>query len=328
MLLYKAREVSRRRKTKKVQTFVKTTDFCIIILLKKRRTFAESELKTQVMQNIQLNNGVQMPLLGYGVYQVTPEECERCVSDAISVGYRMIDTAQIYKNEEGVGNAIKKSGIDRKEFFIVTKVWISNAGYEKAKASIETSLRKLQTDYIDLLLVHQPFGDYYGSYRAMEEAYKEGKVRAIGVSNFYADRYLDLAYHCEIKPAVNQMETHVFYQQQDLQELMKKYDTKLMSWGPFAEGKNDFFANPTLNAIGEKYQKSAAQVALRYLLQRDIICIPKSVRKERMEQNLNVFDFQLPQEDMAKIEALDTKQTLFFSHRDPAFVEMILQYGN
>ena len=296
--------------------------------MKKRRTFAESELKTQVMQNIQLNNGVQMPLLGYGVYQVNPEECERCVSDAISVGYRMIDTAQIYKNEEGVGNAIKKSGIPRKEFFIVTKVWVSNAGYEKAKASIETSLHKLQTDYIDLLLVHQPFGDYYGSYRAMEEAYKEGKVRAIGVSNFYADRYLDLAYHCEIKPAVNQMETHVFYQQQDLQELMKKYDTKLMSWGPFAEGKNDFFANPTLNAIGEKYQKSAAQVALRYLLQRDIICIPKSVRKERMEQNLNVFDFQLPQEDMAKIEALNTKQTLFFSHRDPAFVEMILQYGN
>ena len=294
----------------------------------KCRTFAELELKTQVMQNIQLNNGVQMPLLGYGVYQVDPKECERCVSDAISVGYRMIDTAQIYRNEEGVGNAIKKSGIPRKKFFIVTKVWISNAGYEKAKASIETSLHKLQTDYIDLLLVHQPFGDYYGSYRAMEEAYKEGKVRAIGVSNFYADRYLDLAYHCEIKPAVNQTETHVFYQQQDLQELMKKYDTKLMSWGPFAEGRNDFFANPTLNAIGEKYQKSAAQVALRYLLQKDIICIPKSVRKERMEQNLNVFDFQLPEDDMAKIEALDTKQTLFSSHRDPAFVEMILQYGN
>ena len=280
------------------------------------------------MKNIQLNNGVQMPLLGYGVYQVDPKECEYCVRNAISVGYRMIDTAQIYKNEEGVGNAIKKSGIPRKEFFIVTKVWVSNAGYEKAKASIETSLHKLQTDYIDLLLIHQPFGDYYGSYRAMEEAYKEGKVRAIGVSNFYADRYLDLAYHCEIKPAVNQMETHVFNQQQDLQELMQKYDTKLMSWGPFAEGKNDFFANPTLNAIGEKYHKSAAQVALCYLLQRDIICIPKSVRKERMEQNFNVFDFQLSQEDMAKIEALDTKQTLFFSHRDPAFVEMILQYGN
>lgn len=280
------------------------------------------------MKNIQLNNGVQMPLLGYGVYQVDPKECERCVSDAISVGYRMIDTAQIYRNEEGVGNAIKKSSIDRKEFFIVTKVWVSNAGYEKAKASIETSLRKLQTDYIDLLLIHQPFGDYYGSYRAMEEAYKEGKVRAIGVSNFYADRYLDLAYHCEIKPSVNQMETHVFYQQQDLQELMKKYDTKLMSWGPFAEGKNDFFANPTLNTIGEKYHKSAAQVALRYLLQRDIICIPKSVRKERMDQNFKVFDFQLSAEDMSQIATLDTQQTLFASHRDPDFVEMILQYGN
>ena len=280
------------------------------------------------MKNIQLNNGVQMPLLGYGVYQVDPKECERCVSDAISVGYRMIDTAQIYRNEEGVGNAIKNSGIDRKEFFIVTKVWVSNAGYEKAKASIETSLHKLQTDYIDLLLIHQPFGDYYGTYRAMEEAYKEGKVRAIGVSNFYADRYLDLAYHCEIKPAVNQMETHVFHQQQDLQELMKKYDTQLMSWGPFAEGKNDFFANPTLNAIGEKYQKSAAQVALRYLLQRDIICIPKSVRKERMEQNLKVFDIKLSAKDMSQIADLDTKQTLFHSHQDPAFVEMILQYGN
>ena len=204
-----------------------------------------------------------------------------------------------------------------------TGIWSKIWGCPTSKAD----WCKLQTDYIDLLLVHQPFGDYYGSYRAMEEAYKEGKVRAIGVSNFYADRYLDLAYHCEIKPAINQMETHVFYQQQDLQELMKKYDTKLMSWGPFAEGKNDFFANPTLNAIGEKYHKSAAQVALRYLLQCDIICIPKSVRKERMEQNLNVFDFQLPQDDMEKIEALDTKQTLFFSHRDPAFVEMILQYG-
>ena len=309
MLLYKARKIGSRE-------------------MKNIRTFAGLKFKTQVMQNIQLNNGVQMPLLGYGVFQVDPKECERCVSDAISVGYRMIDTAQIYRNEEGVGNAIKKSGIDRKEFFIVTKVWVSNAGYEKAKASIETSLRKLQTDYIDLLLVHQPFGDYYGSYRAMEEAYKEGKVRAIGVSNFYADRYLDLAYHCEIKPAVNQMETHVFYQQQDLQELMKKYDTKLMSWGPFAEGKNDFFANPILNAIGEKYHQSAAQVALRYLLQRDIICIPKSVRKERMEQNLNVFDFQLSTEDMSQIATLDTKQTLFSSHRDPDFVEMILQYGN
>ena len=211
---------------------------------------------------------------------------------------------------------------DRDDIF-ATGIWLKIWGCPTSKAD----WCKLQTDYIDLLLIHQPFGDYYGSYRAMEEAYKEGKVRAIGVSNFYADRYLDLAYHCEIKPAVNQMETHMFYQQQDLQELMKKYDTKLMSWGPFAEGKNDFFANPTLNAIGEKYHKSAAQVALRYLLQRDIICIPKSVRKERMEQNLNVFDFQLSAEDMSQIAALDTKQTLFDSHQDPAFVEMLLQYG-
>ncbi|GJH40058.1 2,5-diketo-D-gluconic acid reductase [Capnocytophaga sp. HP1101] len=278
------------------------------------------------MKNIVLNNGVEMPQLGYGVYQVTPEECERCVSDAIAVGYRMIDTAQAYGNEEGVGNAVKKSGIDRKEFFIVTKVWISNAGYEKAKASIEASLRRLQTDYIDLLLIHQPFGDYYGTYRAMEEAYKAGKLRAIGVSNFYADRYVDLAHFAEIKPAVNQVETHVFHQQQALQEVMKKHDTKLMSWGPFAEGRNDFFNNPVLKAVGDQYGKSTAQVALRYLLQKDIICIPKSVRKERMEQNLNVFDFSLNQADMAKIEALDTKESLFFSHYDPALVEMLLGY--
>ena len=276
------------------------------------------------MKNILLNNGVQMPLLGYGVYQVDPKECERCVSDAISVGYRMIDTAQAYQNEEGVGNAIKKSGIDRKEFFIVTKVWISNAGYEKTKASIGESLKKLQTDYIDLLLIHQPFGDYYGTYRAMEEAYKTGKVRAIGVSNFYADRFLDLAHFVEIKPMVNQMETHVFHQQADLQELMKEYDTQLMSWGPFAEGKNDYFNNPILKKVGERYGKSTAQVALRYLLQRDIILIPKSVRKERMEQNMNIFDFELSTDDMAEIAQLDTKGTLFFSHNDPNLVKMLL----
>ena len=278
------------------------------------------------MKNIRLNNGVEMPMLGYGVYQVTPQECEKCVTDAISVGYRSIDTAQVYGNEAGVGNAIKKSGIDRKEFFITTKVWISNAGYEKAKASIEESLKKLQTDYIDLLLIHQPFGDYYGTYRAMEEAYKAGKVRAIGVSNFYADRFLDLAHFVEIKPMVNQMETHVFHQQADLQELMKEYDTKLMSWGPFAEGKNDYFNNPTLKKVGERYGKSTAQVALRYLLQRDIILIPKSVRKERMEQNMNIFDFALSADDMAEIAQLDTKETLFFSHRDPGLVKMLLGY--
>ncbi len=276
------------------------------------------------MKSIRLNNGVDMPMLGYGVYQVTHEECEKCVSDAISVGYRSIDTAQAYGNEAGVGNAIKKSGIDRKEFFITTKVWISNAGYEKAKASIEESLKKLQTDYIDLLLIHQPFGDYYGTYRAMEEAYKAGKVRAIGVSNFYADRFLDLAHFVEIKPMVNQMETHVFHQQAALQELMKEYDTKLMSWGPFAEGKNDYFNNPILKKVGERYGKSTAQVALRYLLQCDIILIPKSVRKERMEQNMDIFDFALSADDMAEITQPDTKETLFFSHRDPSLVKMLL----
>lgn len=227
------------------------------------------------MKKIRLNNGVEMPQLGYGVFQVTPEECEKCVSDAISVGYRSIDTAQAYANEAGVGNAIKKSGIDRKEFFITTKVWISNAGYEKAKASIEESLKKLQTDYIDLLLIHQPFGDYYGTYRAMEEAYKSGKVRAIGISNFSADRYLDLSHFVDVKPAVNQVETHIFTQQTELQEIMKKYDTKLMSWGPFAEGQNDYFNNPTLKKVSERHDKTTAQVALRFLYQKDIILITK-----------------------------------------------------
>ncbi|RNC65233.1 aldo/keto reductase [Proteiniphilum sp. X52] len=276
------------------------------------------------MQAITLNNGVEMPQLGYGVFQVSPDECERCVTDAISVGYRSIDTAQAYANEEGVGNAVRKSGIDRKEFFITTKVWISNAGYEKAKASIDTSLRKLQTDYIDLLLIHQPFGDYYGTYRAMEEAYQAGKLRAIGISNFGTDRYLDLAHFVTIKPAVNQVETHIFTQQAELQEIMKKYDTKLMSWGPLAEGKNDFFNHPTLKAIGEKYGKSVAQVALRFLAQRGIILIPKSVNKNRMAQNFSIFDFELSDEDMATLSAIDTRQPLIVDHRNPQFVEMVI----
>ena len=246
------------------------------------------------------------------------------MTDAISVGYRSIDTAQAYGNEEGVGNAVKKSGIDRKEFFITTKVWISNAGYEKAKASIDTSLRKLQTDYIDLLLIHQPFGDYYGTYRAMEEAYQAGKLRAIGISNFGADRYLDLAHFVTIKPAVNQVETHIFTQQAELREIMKKYDTKLMSWGPLAEGKNDFFNHPTLKAIGEKYGKSVAQVALRFLAQRGIILIPKSVNKNRMEQNFNIFDFELSAQDMATLSAIDTHQPLIVDHHNPQFVEMVI----
>lgn len=276
------------------------------------------------MKTVKLNNGIEMPILGYGVYQVTPEECERCVLDALSVGYRSVDTAQAYFNEEGVGNAISKSGIPRNELFITTKVWISNAGYEKAKASIAESLRKLQSDYVDLLLIHQPFGDYYGTYRAMEEAYKAGKARAIGVSNFYPDRLVDLAECCEIKPAVNQVETHVFNQQIEPQRIMEEYGTRVMSWGPFAEGKNNFFTNELLKTIGEKYGKSVAQVALRYLIQRDVIVIPKSTHKERMIENMDVFDFSLSEEDMQAITTLDQKKSLFLSHTDPEIVKWMI----
>lgn len=276
------------------------------------------------METVKLNNGIEMPILGYGVYQVTPEECERCVLDALSVGYRSVDTAQVYFNEEGVGNAISKCGIPRDELFITTKVWVSNAGYEKAKASIDESLRKLQSDYIDLLLIHQPFGDYYGTYRAMEEAYKAGKVRTIGVSNFYPDRLVDLAECCEIKPAVNQVETHVFNQQIEPQKIMDEYGIRVMSWGPFAEGKNDFFTNELLKTIGEKYGKSVAQVALRYLIQRDVIVIPKSTHKERMIENMDVFDFSLSEEDMQAITTLDQKKSLFLSHTDPEIVKWMI----
>lgn len=276
------------------------------------------------MDYVTLNNGVKMPQLGYGVYQTPPEDTERCVLEAIEVGYRSIDTAQAYGNEEGVGNAIQKCGLPREDLFITTKIWISNAGYEKAKASITESLRKLQTDYIDLLLIHQPFGDYYGTYRAMEEAYRAGKVRAIGVSNFYPDRYLDLVHFAEIKPAVNQVETHVFQQQKIAKEYLKKNGTQIMSWGPFAEGKNDYFNNPVLKDIAAAHGKSAAQVALRFLLQSDVVLIPKSVHKERMEENFNVFDFALTDEEMARIEALDTGKSLFFSHYDPQTVEWFM----
>ena len=278
------------------------------------------------MEFITLNNGVQMPLLGYGVYQVTPDECERCVTDAINVGYRLIDTAQAYYNEEGLGNAIAKSSVPRDELFITTKVWVSNAGEEKAAASIDESLKKLQSDYIDLLLIHQPFGDYYGTYRAMEKAYKAGKVRAIGVSNFFPDRFVDLAENVEIKPAVNQMETHVFNQQMNTREVLTEYETTLESWGPFAEGKNDFFTNEVLKHIGEQYNKSVAQVALRFLVQQGIVAIPKSVRKERMAENLDVFDFVLSQDEIELIKALDQKESLFLSHTDPASVKFILEY--
>lgn len=276
------------------------------------------------METVKLNNGVEMPILGYGVYQVNPAECERCVRDAIDTGYRLIDTAQSYFNEEGVGNAIKNSGVKREDLFLVTKIWISNSGDEKAAASIDESLRKLQTDYVDLLLIHQPFGDYYGTYRAMEKAYKAGKARVIGVSNFYPDRFIDLSHFCEIQPAINQVETHVFQQQKKAHEIMKKYNTQIMSWGPFAEGKNNMFKNETLVSIGEKYGKSSAQVALRFLTQEGVIVIPKSVKKERMEQNLNIFDFKLTQEELDEIRALDTGRSLFFSHYDPETVEMII----
>ncbi len=268
-----------------------------------------------------------MPILGFGVYQIDDlKECERVVSEAIQTGYRLIDTAQAYFNEEAVGNAVKKSGLPRKDFFIVTKIWISNAGYEKAKASIEESLKKLQTDYIDLLLIHQPFGDYYGTYRAMEEAYKNGKVRAIGVSNFYPDRFVDIAHFTEIKPAVNQVETHVFQQQKQAREIMKKYHTQIMSWGPFAEGRNNFFQNEVLLQIGKAHNKSAAQTALRFLIQENVIVIPKSVHKERMEQNFDIFDFNLSAEEMEKIRQLDTENSLFFSHYDPETVEFLVNY--
>ena len=276
------------------------------------------------MQYITLNNGVKMPQLGYGVYQVTPSDAERCVSDALCVGYRMIDTAQAYQNEEGVGNAVKKSGISRDEIFIVSKIWISNYGYERAKASIEESLRKLQTEYIDLMLLHQPFCDRYGAYRALEEAYHKGKLRAIGVSNFYPDHFIDLASNVDIKPMVNQVETHVFNQQIIPQKYMEEFGCRIMSWGPLAEGRNNFFTNELLSKIGKTHGKSVAQVALRFLLQRNVIIIPKSTHKERMAENFNIFDFELSADEMARIETLDTKQSLFFDHHDGEVTKMFM----
>lgn len=276
------------------------------------------------MNTVKLNNGVEMPIIGYGVYQVDPAECERCVSDALKTGYRMIDTAQAYHNEEEVGAAVKKSGIARDDLFLVSKVWISNYGYEKAKASIDESLRKLGTDYIDLMLLHQPFCDRYGAYRAMEEAYKEGKLRAIGVSNFYPDHFIDFASNVEIVPAVNQVETHVFDQQIEAQKIMQDFGTRTMSWAPLAEGRNDFFSNPVLERIGRTYGKSVAQVALRWLTQRGIIIIPKSTHIERMAQNLDIFDFTLSDTDMAEIARLDTGKSLFFDHHDPEVVKMFM----
>lgn len=276
------------------------------------------------MKTIELRNGVVMPQIGYGVYQVDPAECERCVSDALKVGYRMIDTAQAYHNEDGVGAAVAKSGIPRNELFIVSKIWISNYGYEKAKASIDESLHKLGTDYIDLMLLHQPFCDRYGAYRALEEAYKVGKLRAIGVSNFYPDHLIDFASNVEIPPMVNQVETHVFDQQTEAQKYMEEFGCRIMSWGPLAEGRNNFFTNPVLEEIGKKYGKSVAQVALRWLIQRGVIIIPKSVHVERMEQNIDIFDFTISDKDMAEIAGLDTGKSLFFDHHDPEVVKMFM----
>lgn len=280
------------------------------------------------MKTIKLNNGVEMPVLGYGVFLVAPEECERCVSDAISVGYRSIDTAQAYYNEEGVGAAIAKSGVSREELFITTKVWISNAGESRAAQSIDESLRKLRTDYIDLMLIHQPFGDYYGSYRAMEKALKAGKLRAIGVSNFHPDRFIDLAENSEVVPAVNQLRTNVFCQQRDAEAEMERYGTKIMAWAPLTQAGEALFSNPTVKQIAEKHGKTAAQVALRYLIERGIIAIPKSTHRDRMEQNLDVFNFALSPADMESLAALDQPQPFEWSHRDPKLVRMLLDYDN
>ena len=278
------------------------------------------------MQTIKLNNGIEMPVLGYGVFQVSPEECERCVLDAISTGYRLIDTAQAYYNEEGVGNSVTRCGVPRNELFLTTKIWISNAGETNAARSIDESLRKLHTDYIDLLLIHQPFSDYPGTWRAMEKAVKDGKVRAIGLSNFYPDRFVDMAEYAEIKPAVNQLKTNVFSQQWEAEAEMNLYDTHIMAWAPLAQGNPELLTNPVLTALAERYNKTVQQVALRYLIQRGIIAIPKSTHTERMKQNLDVFDFALTPEDMESIRPLDKPDDFRWSHRNPELVKFLLNY--
>ena len=276
------------------------------------------------MQKVKLNNGVEMPILGFGVFQVTDlEECEKSVLDAINVGYRSIDTAASYGNEDAVGKAIKKSMVPREELFITTKVWIQSNGYEGTKKAFEKSMQQLQLDYLDLYLMHQPLGDVYGTWRAMQDLYEEGRVKAIGVSNFHPDRLIDLIVHNEIIPAVNQVETHPFYQQIDSQQFMVENNVQIESWGPFAEGRNNLFQNELLSAIGKKYNKTIAQVVLRWLTQRGVVAIPKSVRKERMEENFNVFDFELSPEEMEIIKTLDTKTSSFFDHRDPAMVKWL-----
>lgn len=279
------------------------------------------------MQTVTLNNGVVMPILGFGVYQMNDaSECEQSVYEAIMAGYRLIDTAAAYQNEEAVGRAIKRSGVPREEIFITTKLWIQDAYYERTKKAFAKSLDRLQVDYLDLYLIHQPFGDIYGSWRAMEELYREGKIKAIGVSNFQMDRLIDLISHNEITPAINQIETHPFQQQIESANYMKEKNVQIESWGPFAEGRNNLFNNEVLVSIAEKYQKSVAQVVLRWLTQRGVIAIPKSTHKERIIENFNIFDFELNQEDLETIAKLDTKQSVFFSHNDPQIVEGLAKH--
>lgn len=277
------------------------------------------------MEYVTLSNGVKMPILGYGVYQVTKDECERCVMDALEVGYRSLDTAQSYFNEEEVGSAMKKSGIPREEIFLTSKVWVEHYGYEETRKSVEESLRKLQTDYLDLMLLHQPFNDYYGAYRALEDMYDEGKLRAIGVSNFYPDRLVDLASFTRIPPMINQIETHVLNQRTEDNEWMGKYHIAHEAWAPFGEGRGGLFENKVLKQIGDKYGKTTAQVMLRWNIQRGVIVLPKTTHKERMIQNLDVFDFSLTDEDMGAIAELDTKTSAFFSHYDPNMVEWFVK---
>ena len=277
------------------------------------------------MEYVTLSNGIKMPQLGYGVYQVSPEECEQCVIDALSLGYRHLDTAQSYFNEEQVGSAVEKSGVPRREIFLTTKVWIEHYGYDECKKSVLESLRKLKTDYIDLMLLHQPFADYYGAWRALEDLYDEGKLKAIGVSNFSSDRLVDIASFARIRPMVNQVETHPHNQQVEAAEWMKKYGVQHESWAPFGEGRNGLFTDATLAEIGAKHGKTAAQVMLRWQIQRGIVVIPKSTHKERMAENLDVFGFELSADDMAQIATLDKKASSFFSHQDPAMVEWFVR---
>lgn len=278
-----------------------------------------------MVPNVRLNNGVEMPILGFGVFQIPPEDTEKVVVDALAAGYRALDTAASYGNEEAVGRAIESSGIPREELFVTTKLWIQDAGEENTKRAFDVSLQKLGLDYLDLYLIHQPIGDVYGSWRAMEGLARQERVRAIGVSNFHSDRLVDLIVHNEVTPAVNQIETHPFFQRTEDQAVMREHGVQIESWGPFAEGKNGLFTNPTLTAIGEQYGKSVGQVVLRWLVQREVIVIPKSVRAERMAENIDVFDFELTQEDMIRIAGLDGGESLFFSHRDPAAVKSLSQ---